>query len=770
MPTTTLTARCNARPSRLAFVLPTPDRDALFNVIARATSLWGGIYNPIIILDGSTRVVHGFQEERSSGGDYLCSQEAILRAFDPDILFTFSTDPLPDQMKVFQLRTYPAAQLESRSYHNQIVSAFVDIWPVLHDFWEQEFKFSTTPPIKFRYPEKTEAEKSLLIAARFGLYTNDDSYEFLRERFGATSFTYDVAFKSEMVGARVLTPIWVTQHHCFQQRQSIHSHAYFLMDPENVFDVVDYWNLRAAGMALVALTLADYKDFEPLVREFGAAAAYPINEHVTNHVTLIKGRSITEEEVKVVADWIRSLDFLKDFSTMGWVPRFNMDYYGVGNEIDVRPIKAFESSPIAVLTDGYGSLEGPSLPFLRDDDPWSGLWSTDLSFYAYGQNDSCYRLPWLNAGCDALIRGKIGMGFELDAARVSKQGIVAQHQGKRNSTTLQPITAVDVTAAFLQGHQIDYVGTSSPGLAMERIIEMLGGIRGCALFKNPAIRELLEELASGGTKPATDVRAAVNRTMVNYLHYAQPATKDQKADAVSALLDRAMEAKVFRIGLEFQCPRCKRYNWYAVTEFNEGYNCKSCFAREVTPRLDTTRWHYASDGFFRTSNKLDGNITILLTLTFFNYLFKQRVQYAPSFNYKLAGEAHEMDFAVVAGNDHHEQVEMIFGESKSGATLNPGERAKLRAFAEKTGSYLCFCTLAEDFGEDDKTFFRELVEAKIGVIMLNRFFLETEYFDLLKFQNEHHTGRSKHTADWIMRVTTIRTLGKEFATKHNIWL
>jgi hypothetical protein len=768
MPTTTLTAQCNARPSRLAFVLPTPDRKNLFAVIARATSLWGGIYNPIIILDGSTRIVYGIQEERGSEGDYLRSQEAILKAFDPDVLFTFSPEPLPDELKAFQHRTYSAAQLESVSYHNRLVSEFVDVWPVLHDFWEQEFKFSTTPPIKFRFPEKAEAEKSLLIAARFGLYANDNSYEFLRERFGATSFTYDAAFKSEMVGAGVLTPIRVTQHHCFQQRQFIHSHAYFLMDPENVFDVVDYWNLRAAGMALVALTVADYKDFEPLVREFGAAAAYPINERMTNRVTLIKGRSITEEEAEVVADWIRSLDFLKDFSTMGWVPRFNMNYYGVGNEIDVRPIKAFESSPIAVLTDGYGSLEGPSLPFLRDD-PWAGRWSTDISFYAYGQNDSCYRLPWLKTGCDALIQRKIGMGFELDAARVSKQGVVAQHKGKSSSTTLQPISAVDVTKSFLQGHQIDYVGSSSPGMAMERIIEMLGGIRGCDLFKNVGIRDLLEELASGDTKPAADVRAAVKRTMVNYLHYAQPATKNQKADAVSALLTSAIAAKVFRIGLQFQCSRCKRYNWYAVTEFDEGYNCKSCFAREVSPRLDTTRWHYASDGFFRNSNKLDGNITVLLTLTFFNYLFEHRVQFSPSFNYKLAGEAHEMDFAVVTGNDRHEQVEMIFGESKSGAALNLAEKTKLRAFAGKTGSYLCFCTLAEEFSEDDKNFFRELVEAKISVIMLNRFFLEMNYFDLIQLQNERHTGRSKNT-DWIMRTTTIGTLGEEFATKHNIWL
>jgi hypothetical protein len=139
-----------------------------------------------------------------------------------------------------------------------------------------------------------------------------------------------------------------------------------------------------------------------------------------------------------------------------------------------------------VLTDGYGSLEGPSLPFLQDDFSGGG-WSTDLLFYAYGENDSCYRLPWLNAGCDALVQRKIGMGFELDASHVSKYGIVAQHSGKRSSTSLQPITASDVTKAFLKGHQIDYTGPSSPGLAMERIIEMLGGIRGCDLFKNAAI-------------------------------------------------------------------------------------------------------------------------------------------------------------------------------------------------------------------------------------------------------------------------------------------
>ena len=139
----------------------------------------------------------------------------------------------------------------------------------------------------------------------------------------------------------------------------------FSSNPDDPFDVVDYWNLRAAGMILFSLTLQDYKEFDQPIRDFGAIAAYPINENVTNHVVLVKARSISEEELHTVADWIRSLGFLKDFSTMGWVPRYNMNYYAVGNEVDVEPISAYESSAVGVLDNGYGVIQGPVPRFLR---------------------------------------------------------------------------------------------------------------------------------------------------------------------------------------------------------------------------------------------------------------------------------------------------------------------------------------------------------------------------------------------------------------------
>ena len=80
METKTLEVRCNARPVRLAFVLPSPDDKLLLDVIAKATNLWGGVFNPIVILDGATRIVRGRQEGHSSSGLYIESQAALLYA------------------------------------------------------------------------------------------------------------------------------------------------------------------------------------------------------------------------------------------------------------------------------------------------------------------------------------------------------------------------------------------------------------------------------------------------------------------------------------------------------------------------------------------------------------------------------------------------------------------------------------------------------------------------------------------------------------------
>lgn len=770
MATTTIEARCNARPARLAFILPNPDRNLLFSVIARATSLWGGLFNPIVILDDSTRKTTGMHYTLSPPDPYLETQRDMLKAFDPDLLINFSIGPLPTELKAWQHRTFPADRLDRRLPDGNARSYFVDIFPILNHFWDKEFKGAASPRFKLKFAQKTEAMKSLFVAARFGLYSGEEYYEFLRKNFNAEELVYDASFRATMRWpGDFQSLLGLTTFFCRPTRQYVNSHAFFLLDPDDPFDVIDYWNLRASGTYLFPLTLRDYRECANAIREFGAASAYPINETVKNYPVIIKAASITDVELNAVGEWIRSKGLVKNLVTMGWVPHYDRETYGVVNQLDIDQVRGFEANAVGVLVDGYGKIEGPKPSFLTRGNVFAH-WSMDISFSTFRTPDACYSLPWLNSGCDALVSRSIGLSFDMDATRVSQDGIVVRQRGDSGDVRICPISAIQVVRAFLQGMQIEYLQSSSPGLALSRIVEMMGGFRNCEIFQNSAIRETLEDLATGKHRLATEVVGKVKRSLQNYRFYGQQATNDQINQQAQTLLTRAIAANVFRVGLEFQCSRCQRHNWYAVTEFDRQFNCKSCFSREESPRLDTTKWYYASDGLFRSSNKLDGNMTILLTLAFFEELLDHDVKYVPSFDYQISGEPHEMDFGIIASKMLRPDVEMIFGESKSGAALKEEERKKLKAFGEKTGAYLCFCTLADDFDDTDKEFFKELCETGIKIILLPRFFLEMDSFELLDFRSKHNPGRSKTEPDWLMRLTIIRTLGDAFAKEHYIWL
>ena len=769
MATTTIEARCNARPTRLAFVLPNPDRALLISVIARATTLWGGLFNPIIILDDSTRKTAGVHYTTFPPDPYLEIQRDTLMAFDPDLLINFSANPLPPELKLWQHRSFPAAALDWRPLNTNVKSYFVDVIPILAALWDKEFRGVANPQFKLKFLDKAEAEKSLYLAARFGLYSRDEYYEFLTKNFNAGSFSYDAAFRSTHWPADFQSLLGLTTSHCRPARQRVHSHAFFLLNPEDPFDLVDYWNLRASGIYLFPLTLDHYQECTNAIRDFGAASTYPINQTLTNYPTIIKAASVKDEELEAVTRWIGEQGLVKSLTMTGWVPHYHRDTYGVVSEIEIEQLQCFESNAVGVLVDGYGKVQGPTPSFLTRDSAFAH-WSMDISFSTFRTPNACYNLPWLNSGIDQLVSHRIGSSFRMDATRVSRDGIVTRHDGNSGDVRVSPITSSEAVRSFLQGRDIEYLRTSSPGLALERIIEMMDGFHTCEIFQNPAIREILEELSTGKNRLGSEVVGKVKKSLHSYKIYGQPATALQISKRAEDLVSRAIKANVLKVGLVFQCSRCQRHNWYAMTEFATHYNCKSCFSREETPRLDTTKWHYASDGLFRTANKLDGNMTILLALAFFEQLLDHDVKYAPSFEYKLEGEIHEMDFGIIASKMLRPDVEMIFGESKSGAALKEEERKKLNEFGRRTGAYLCFCTLADDFDNTDKDFFKQLYEAGIKVILLPRFFLEMDAFEFDEFRSQNNPGRSRTEADWLMRLTIIRTLGDAFAKKQHIWL
>jgi hypothetical protein len=132
--------------------------------------------------------------------------------------------------------------------------------PILADLWDKEFKVAASPRIKLRFIEKAEAQGSLFLAARFGLYSSGEYYEFLRKNFHGETLVYDAAFRATGWPGDFQSLLGLTAFFRRPTRQHIHSHAFFLLNLEDPFDVVDYWNLRASGTYLFPLTLQDYQE------------------------------------------------------------------------------------------------------------------------------------------------------------------------------------------------------------------------------------------------------------------------------------------------------------------------------------------------------------------------------------------------------------------------------------------------------------------------------------------------------------------------------
>src|SRR5271157_2716550 len=88
---------------------------------------------------------------------------------------------------------------------------------------------------------------------------------------------------------------------------TLDNHILFLMDADNIFDIVDYWNLRAAGYRVFALPTSHYQDFSRSAKQFAERSVYPINQNVTTTAEVVKARSIDDSQWENAGKWFVNL-------------------------------------------------------------------------------------------------------------------------------------------------------------------------------------------------------------------------------------------------------------------------------------------------------------------------------------------------------------------------------------------------------------------------------------------------------------------------------
>lgn len=770
--TQALLVNYNVRPVRIAFLMVKPEHDVLQEIINVNSLLWGGVLNPIVVLDGSTCPTEQFPSYSYDEGIVR-----LLREFDPDVLINFSGAEVPPLLNLFKLRTFDRSGLRWDPWGKGEISFFLEVWPFLSHYWRKVHQFLRKPTLEFSYVDSSTAgDMKTYLGARFGSYPNEEGYKVLANNFDATPFTYDEDFRKNFKWGQKKFPIQLTRFGLDTLDPGfLRSHMYFLMDPTNVFDIVDFWNLRAAGSRVFALPASHYRDFEKSIVAFGEHGSYPINDSVMNHPIVVKARSVTEELLMEAGQWIAGLG-VKDISCQPRVPHFGKRGHGIAPEMIVRPASAKDVNQTVLTTNGFGSLD-VTTPECEFRGPASlQHWAMDLRVFGSGDDEHTWRLPWLNPKCDEYINVSVGHGLGLTATRVSKQGIAAIKRGERDSLSLHEPQVKDVLNAFLKGYGFNYRQTSSPGLALERILEQMGGLFGCRAFQNPGIREVIERLSNGAPMHVETVRRTILRNN-------SVSRKEQIRKAQDALLEDLIQKRVLRQGLELQCQRCQRRSWYALDEFGDEFKCKRCFHTQLVGMLGKNPWQYVSDGLFTLPGKMAGCLAAATALVCLRHFLDEGFKIAPSFEYNDGANDSERDFAVLTSAFLEDNVEVIFGECKTAESfmdtsagvaatglpdLQQKEKDDTRELGKRTGAHLAFCTLAPDFSEADKEFFKELVRDKQKLILLTKKHLEMDYMAASHYARER--GAILKNVEQLSRRTVIDCLGADFARSQNIWL
>lgn len=763
MGTQTLHMICNARPVRLAFLVDKPEPATLEEVFRLNTLLWGGSLNPVVVLDGSTRKQVGrhYDYERLPYDQELLS---LLKEFDPDVLINYSNAAMPPSLAPFKQRIFPADVTRWNPWGDQEIMFFLEVWPFLEQYWRREFRFLQKPSERYGYIDLTASGslKTYLIA-RFGCYPeNHNGNSVLANNFGGKLVHYDEAFRKSYALGEWVFPITITTLQLdIRSPGTLGSHVFFLLDPENLYDIVDLWNLRAAGYRVFPLPVGHYQDFADSAKAFADRSIYPINKDVIAGPEVIKARSLEDSQLDDVGGWIRSLGVnAQSLSLRGWVPRFEQGGDMVSPEMQVRSAISKESSQIAVLNNGFGTLQ-PSPPGCEFRGPsFSQHWASELRISDSGDEERTFSLPWLRPECDSLANRRVGHGFGPASSRVGKQGIVVIQRGERESVWIEEPRLTELLQAYLKDGGFTYLKASSPGLALERIIEQLGGLHQCSLLQNSGVREIIEKLANGSAMHAEQIRKIIHRTL--------RVPDNERQRTFEGILKKLVSTKALRQGLRLQCDKCQYYDWYHLGDVGEDFKCKKCFHVQLVPLLDKRPWYYVSDGLFRLGGNVAGCLTAALSLLFMRLFLNHGMRLTPSFEYMDGTDCAERDFAVFASDFLQGDLDVIIGECKTSKELEEKERKDTEKLGASTGAYLAFCTLSDEFGQDDKLFFEHLVASGQKLILLTRKHLEMSYLEIGEYR--HNVRWRGRDSEILSRLTIRDTLGGDFANKHRLWI
>lgn len=699
------------RPIKLAFLVSPMDKGSLLQAIQINSFLWGGAFNPIIPFYRRTPKAWGDKFARNVTGEKIV--EGYIKAFDPDFIVPIG-DINNDGYQVSDEKIIQPNEIISGIEDDGTPRYGVGIFEILRHLYKKEMKFIRKEPLQIIFP-KINPQFKLFLSSFFGVLpkTIDDvvikNFDKLLciDRPQVTINDYTNNFPSRKLFPRRLTmrginPLRVNSYSGGQ--------CIFLMDAINSLDIIDYWNLRASGWNVIPIVkqVCGLDAVKSVALDFIEKNFIPYrhNPNMFHHTTILKSRNVSESELKA---FTLSLNIPKPdgpekfkYSTQHWYPRiwdnWAREQDGVGGcKLEVKE----EQHDLQTIPD-HISLRTIDPDFAsRFGGHGTHRFANEIDIRIYGDEGEPYAEVIPN-GIEGIAHSIGAMGFREWS--ISNEGLVYLSTHTKSKMTLSPPLAENVMTSWLKAKGWT-VKVSSPGLIAKQMLKQLNGSWGIAILTRPGLIELLNKMSEGKSLLKNAFWGKIQKI----------SNEDKFNPDPKGLLRRLTELKIFRLGVEIQCPICQQHSWHTLTGFDYETKCPICLNQSGIPSHspDDIKWSYRSFGSFSLPKQAFGVYTVLLTYYFFARTLDGATTPIMSFLAKKNNIEIEADLALFFQKSKFgtPRRELLFAECKTFNRFEKKDVERMKVISKEfPGSVIVFSTLNSSLTQKEKRLFRPLVK------------------------------------------------------------
>lgn len=701
------TVHRSVRPLRLAFVVQPGDWESLRWVIQMNTVIWGGRYN--LILPAYKRLPKALKRS----GPYAPRDtaksvfEGFFKTFEPDYLVQVrgASGPkigFPEERTITCDQVLDKRSVPSETFYSCCAThIYQRLYFDRYQFVLRDEKDSVVLP--------EHSPVSILTQALYGEFPTQDS-------FGHVAREYQEVFKPKTYKpspSNIFTslhkgcPLKIGSAFLEKSGHGMHRYSsglFFYFDESDWNDVVEFWNLRAFGVAIFPIPKNWSNELLEPVREY-ALKNFEAGRH--QELNIVSSRSSSAQtEVGEFHESLRLMEFPR-FSLPGvqkWYPPiWDKSYIDSQGPRRVN-LNSHTRDPASPVDSSSFYLRTPEFVDEHRNSAWANIVDiTSSSFW-----------PGTAAVIPSSLQ-RVASVFQLYGPGeiwTSEEGVVIT----KTSDSSPLISLNQPTGANIFQHWMSErsqkMELSAAGKIASRMLFHLEDPRGIKWLAYPEILKKLDKMASNN-HPGESATA-------NHKAWVGLAKRVVERRFQNAYLSRLIEKKVLKVGLELQCHTCSRRNWYSLQELAETLHCRHCLETLPFPSHDPPKesWSYRTLGPFTVENYAQGAYTVLLALRFFYTEISRRLTWSPSFLLKTQKPTKtelEVDFGIFLPPERNcrnkPSPNPLLGECKSFGTIQKSDVDKMRILAHRfPGSAIVFCTLKNGLSVEEKKLLKAIAQ------------------------------------------------------------